>query len=53
MPRASYRHDDDPNVVTVYHEFDSIDAAKAMASSPALKEAMAGLGVRGKRCDTP
>lgn len=44
---AVYRHEDNPNVVTVYHEFDSIDAAKAFASNPALKEKMAELGVKG------
>lgn len=45
---AVYRHEDNPNVVTVYHKFDTIDAARAMANDPALKEVMDKIGVRGK-----
>jgi quinol monooxygenase YgiN len=45
---AVYRHEDDPNVVTVYHEFDSIEAARAMVNDPALKKAMNELGVKGQ-----
>ncbi len=42
-----YQSADDPNDVTVYHEFPSIEAAKAFASSDDLKAAMAELGVVG------
>ena len=35
------------NDVTVYHEFDSIDKAKAFADSPRLKEVMQNAGVVG------
>lgn len=45
---AVYRHDGDPNTVTVYHEFDSIDAAKAFVDAPALRDVMDELGVQGK-----
>ena len=42
-----YQSVDDPNDITVYHEFDSIDAARAFASSDVLKSAMQDLGVVG------
>ncbi len=42
-----YQADGDPNDVTVYHEFDSIDAAKTFAGSERLKEVMRGAGVMG------
>lgn len=42
-----YQADDNPNDVTVYHEFESMDKAKAFAGSPRLKEVMKNAGVLG------
>lgn len=42
-----YQLDGNPNDVTVYHEFASIDAAKAFAGNPRLKEVMQAAGVEG------
>jgi hypothetical protein len=42
-----YQADSNPNDVTVYHEFDSMDKAKAFAGSARLKEVMAKAGVTG------
>lgn len=44
---AVYRSIDNPNDVTVWHDFKSAEAAKAFASSPALKGAMQNAGVKG------
>ena len=42
-----FQADDNPNDVTVFHEFDSIEAAKTFASSARLKEVMEKAGVVG------
>ena len=42
-----YQSADNPNDITVYHEFETVDAAKAFASSDDLKGAMHDLGVQG------
>jgi quinol monooxygenase YgiN len=42
-----FQAEDDPNEVTVYHEFASMDAAKAFAGSARLKEVMESAGVAG------
>jgi hypothetical protein len=42
-----YKLDGNPNDVTIYHEFSTMDAAKAFAASPKLKEAMQAAGVQG------
>jgi hypothetical protein len=42
-----YQGDGDPNDVTVYHEFGTMDAAKSFAGSARLKEVMADAGVQG------
>ena len=42
-----YQADGDPNHVTVYHHFDSMDAAKAFMESPRLHEVMMKAGVQG------
>ena len=42
------RSADDPNEITVTHEFDSVEAAKAFAGSAELREAMASAGVQGQ-----
>lgn len=44
---GAYQSDEDPNEVTVYHHFDSMESAKAFAGSAKLKEAMEGAGVVG------
>lgn len=43
-----YQADGSPNDVTVYHEFDSMEAAKAFADSPRLREVMMEAGVVGE-----
>jgi hypothetical protein len=43
-----YQADGDPNDVTVYHEFATMDAAKAFAGSARLHEVMQGAGVQGQ-----
>ena len=45
---AVYRSVDDGNDVTAWHDFDTIDAARAFASSSELKEAMMNAGVAGQ-----
>jgi quinol monooxygenase YgiN len=45
--QAVYRADDNPNDITVTHEFASIAAAQAFAASSELKNAMQGAGVVG------
>jgi quinol monooxygenase YgiN len=42
-----YQLDGNPNDITVYHEFASMEAAKAFAGSDQLKEAMGKAGVVG------
>jgi hypothetical protein len=44
---AVYQSADDPNDVTVVHDFATIEAAKTFAGSPELKQAMQGAGVVG------
>jgi ABC-type sugar transport system substrate-binding protein len=45
--KAVYQPTDDPNDVTVIHDFHSLDQAKAFAASPDLKAAMEKSGVKG------
>ncbi len=42
-----YRLDSDPNDITIYHEFKTMDAAKAFAGSHRLREVMTQAGVQG------
>lgn len=42
-----YQAEGDPNDVTVYHDFDSIDAAKKFVDSDRLKQVMKEAGVAG------
>lgn len=37
----------DANDVTAWHDFDTLEAARAFANSPRLKEVMQGAGVAG------
>ena len=39
---------DDPNDVTVYHDFNTRKRAESFAASTRLKEVMKGAGVKGK-----
>jgi ABC-type sugar transport system substrate-binding protein len=45
--KAVYQSTDDPNDVTVIHDFHSLEKAKAFAASPELKAAMEKSGVKG------
>jgi len=45
--QAVYQSVDNPNDVTVWHDFKSAEAAKAFAASPNLKGAMQNAGVKG------
>ena len=45
--QAVYQSTDNPNDVTVIHDFHSIEKAKAFAASPELKAAMDKSGVKG------
>jgi len=45
--QAVYQSADDPNDVTVIHDFHSLEEAKAFAASPELKAAMEKSGVKG------
>jgi hypothetical protein len=42
-----YRDVEDPNTVTVWQDFDDVEAAKRFAGSTELKTAMKGAGVVG------
>jgi quinol monooxygenase YgiN len=46
--QAVYRSVDDPNEVTVTHEFSDADQAKAFVESPDLRDAMQKAGVVGQ-----
>jgi hypothetical protein len=45
--QAVYRSVDDPNNVTVTHDFKTVESAKAFAASAELKAAMQKAGVKG------
>ena len=47
MAQAVYQAADNPNDITVTHEFASVEAAQAFAKSDELKKAMQGAGVVG------
>ena len=42
-----YQGDGNPNDVTAFHDFETMDAAKAFAGSPRLREVMEVAGVQG------
>ncbi len=42
-----FRGHDNPNDVTIFHEFESAEAARTFAESPRLREAMENAGVAG------
>ena len=43
-----YQAEGNPNNVTIYHHFDSMDAAKSFMSSERLREVMVAAGVQGE-----
>jgi hypothetical protein len=45
--KAVYQDATDPDMVTVTHDFATLEAAQALASSAALKQAMVAAGVIG------
>ena len=45
---AVFQSVDDPNDVTVWHDFSTAQSAKDFASSPRLKEVMEKAGVKGR-----
>lgn len=45
--QAVYRGADDPNEITVTHDFATLDSARTFADSPELHAAMASAGVDG------
>ena len=45
---AVYQAVDDPNNLTVTHDFATIEAAKAFTESPELHEALGSAGVQGQ-----
>lgn len=47
VAQAVYQSTDNPNDVTVTHEFHSLDKAKAFAASPELRAAMEKAGIKG------
>ena len=47
MAQAVYQSADNPNDVTVTHEFKTLEKAKAFAASPELKAGMQSAGVKG------
>lgn len=47
LAETVYQAADDPNNVTVTHEFATLDAARAFAGSSELKQAMGAAGVQG------
>jgi hypothetical protein len=47
LAEAVYQNAEDPNDVTVTHEFASVEAARAFLANPDLKSAMSRGGVSG------
>lgn len=47
LAESVYQSVDDPNDVTVTHDFETIEAARAFVSSPELKAGMKKAGVSG------
>lgn len=45
---AVFRAVDDPNDVTAWHDFESLEEAQAFAGSDRLREVMASAGVQGE-----
>jgi hypothetical protein len=45
---AVFTSTDDPNDVTVWHDFETVEAARAFTASPRLREVMSEGGVSGE-----
>jgi len=45
---AVFQTIDDPNDLTVWHDFETLEQAKSFGASAALKDAMAKAGVQGQ-----
>lgn len=45
---AVFQSVDDPNDVTVWHDFDDVDSAREFAGSERLREVMSSAGVAGE-----
>ena len=45
---AVFQSIDNPNDVTVWHDFETAEAARALVSSPELRDAMQRAGVQGQ-----
>lgn len=45
---AVFQSIDNPNDVTVWHDFETAEAAQALVSSPELRDAMQRAGVQGQ-----
>ena len=45
---AVFQSADNPNDVTAWHDFETLEAARAFAESPRLREAMAKSGLAGE-----
>ena len=45
---GAYQDDGNPNTVTIYHHFESMEAAKAFMGNPRLREVMMAAGVHGE-----
>jgi quinol monooxygenase YgiN len=43
-----YQAEENPNQITIYHDFESMDAAKAFMQSDRLREVMVEAGVQGE-----
>ena len=48
MGAAAFQLVDDPNDVTVWHDFETVGAARAFVSSDALRNVMQRAGVQGE-----
>ena len=48
VPRPMYQSIDDPNDVTVWHDFDDAAVARAFVGSLKLRDAMSSAGVQGE-----
>ena len=46
--QAVFQSVEDPNEVTVWHDFDNLETAKVFVESPQLREAMSAAGVSGQ-----
>lgn len=45
---GAYQAEDNPNNVTIYHHFETMDAAKTFMGNPRLREVMMTAGVQGE-----